>query len=201
MPRIIRPFALLATLAGVAYVVRIRRLAVETGSPVSELIEADLRSFVTHRFDPVVMRLGLVGGRRSPWATIEHVGRVTGAVHRTPVTPRLVDGAVIIPLPYGTDVQWVRNVMAAGHCRLQYHETIYELDEPAIILAEQNPALSAAEHQILDETTAHYLRLRVLDRAPGTFAEPAHEFTTHAPPVAVPDIEWVHPAPEAAPVG
>ena len=87
MPRIIRPIALLSVVAAVAYAVRVRRLAKQRGAPDSDVLGDDLRAFMTHRFDPVVMRLGLVGGRRSPWTTVEHVGRVTGAVHRTPVTP------------------------------------------------------------------------------------------------------------------
>ncbi len=63
-----------------------------------------LRRFVTHRFNPVVVRLGLVGGRRSFWAMIEHVGRTSGTVRRTPVLPRFTETAAYIPLPYGTDV-------------------------------------------------------------------------------------------------
>ena len=198
MRRIIRPFLLLASLAGVAYVVRVRRLARATGCAVMEILAGDLRSFVTDRFDPVVMQLGLAGGRRSPWAVVEHIGRTTGAVHRSPITPRLVDGSMFVPLPYGTEVQWLRNVLAAGHCRVQFHETIYDLDEPVVIMAEQNPALSPTEHGLLDETAAHYLRLHILDKAPGTFAEPAHEFTIHPVPAAVPAIELVHPEPEVA---
>ena len=90
--------------------------------------------------------------------------------------------------------------MAAGHCRLQYHETIYELDEPTIILAERNPALSAAQHQILDETPAPYLRLRILDRAPGVHRALAR---VHDAPVAGggPGDRAGASTREAAPVG
>jgi deazaflavin-dependent oxidoreductase (nitroreductase family) len=181
-----------AALVGAAYLSRARRRADATGSTLTDVLAHDLRGFVTHRFDPLVVRLGLAGGRRSPWGLLEHVGRTTGSVHRTPVTPRVHGTTMMIPLPYGTDVQWVRNVQAAGHCRVQLHETIFELDEPAIIMAEQNPSLPRAAHEILDETAAHYLRLHILDRAPGVFADPPTEFTTHPIPTDLPDIEIAH---------
>jgi hypothetical protein len=55
---------------------------------------------VTHRFNPVVERLGLVGGRRSLWAMIEHVGRTIGTVRWTTVLPCFTETAAYIPLPY-----------------------------------------------------------------------------------------------------
>lgn len=197
MLRIIRLFALsIATVAAIWYA-SARRRAELARRPLGDVLRHDLTSFVTRRFDPVVMRLGLAGGRVSPWGVLEHVGRATGAVHRTPVTPHLVDDHVFIPLPYGTDVQWVQNVLVGGHCRVQLHETIYDLDEPRIVMASENPSLPPIAHEALDETPAHYLRLHVLDRAPGTFANPPHEFSTHAAPSAVPTLAMEHPVVEA----
>jgi len=153
-----------------------------------------LRDFVTHRFDPLVMRLGLVGGRISPWATVEHVGRTSGATYHTPIYPRTYGDHVYVPLPYGTDVHWVRNIQAAGHCRMQLHETILDLDEPVIIPASEHPMVPAWMGGALDRSGRSYLRLHVLDRAPG-------EFTHHLPAPATARtlddehrIEFVHPA-------
>jgi deazaflavin-dependent oxidoreductase (nitroreductase family) len=100
----------------------------------------DLPRIVTHRFNPFVMRLGLAGGRRSPWAILEHVGRSSGTVYHTPMSilASATDDHVYVRLSYGADVQWVRNVRTAGHCRIQHHETILELDEPAIVDATEN---------------------------------------------------------------
>lgn len=197
MGRMIRVLAGLAAAGVTGWALVARRRANATGLPLGDVMADDIRSFVTHRFDPIVMRLGLAGGRTSPWAVVEHVGRATGAVHRTPVTPRVDGDTVVIPLPYGTDVHWVRNVMAAGHCRLQLHETIYELDEPAVITSGEI-TLPAFAHEALDMSGAHYLRLRILDRAPGTFTSPPREFTTHAAPGPVPEIEIAH-GPEVLP--
>jgi len=153
-----------------------------------------LRGFVTHRFDPLVMRLGLAGGRVSPWASVEHVGRISGTTYHTPIYPRTFDDHVYIPLPYGTDVHWVRNIQAAGHCRMQLHDTILELDEPAIVPASEHPMAPAWLGGALDRTGRSYLRLHILDRVPGAFVRGA-SIPAEAPMTDDEHrIKFVHPA-------
>jgi hypothetical protein len=132
-----------------------------------------LRSFVTHRFNPAVERLGLVGGHRSAWAYLEHVGRSSATVYRTPVLPRIADGHAYVPLPYGVDVNWARNVRAAGHCRLQLHDTIYELDEPATITAAEHPGVPERFRPWLVRRGNRYLRLKILSEVRGSLDAPA----------------------------
>ena len=123
---------------------------------------------MTRRFNPLVMRLGLVGGARSPWALVEHVGRRSGHRYRTPVLPMRVDDWMVVPLPYGTDADWVRNVRTAGHCRMQRGGTVFELDEPAVIAAVEHPGIPEWYRARLARRGRHYLRLHVLAAAPGT---------------------------------
>ena len=166
---------------------RRRRATIEAGEqparvPPPPASPAWLRRFVTTRFDPVVVRLGLVGGRRSPWAYLEHVGRRSGTTYRTPVLPMLAGDHAYVPLPYGTDVNWARNVRAAGHCRIQVHGTTYELDEPAVITAAEHPDLPARFRPWLERRGNRYLRLHALSSAPGTLDDrPA--MATSEPPV------------------
>jgi hypothetical protein len=148
---------------------------------------------VTHRFNRAVVRLGLVGGARSPWAFLEHVGRTTGTVYRTPVLPRIANGYACVPLPDGLDVNWARNVRAAGHCRLQVRGTVYELDEPAVITAAEHPDLPEAFRGRLIRRGNRYLRLHVMSATPGsldTVVQPAEPVG----PVRIAPV----PAPEAA---
>jgi hypothetical protein len=126
-----------------------------------------LRAFVTERFNPAVVRLGLVGGRRSPWCYVEHVGRHSGTVYRTPVLPIRVGSHVYIPLPYGVDVNWARNVRAAGHCRMQRHDQVLALDEPAVIAAGDHPGIPGWYRAVLERRGNRYLRLHVLTTVPG----------------------------------
>jgi hypothetical protein len=191
-----RTFRLLAAAGAIGttmWVRDARRRAAEEDQPLRTVLGRDFRRFVTHRFDPLVMRLGLAGGHISSWGVVEHVGRVSGTMYHTPVLPRAADGRVYIPLPYGTDVDWVRNVRAAGHCRVQLHEVVYELDEPSIVPAAENPAIPAVARGPLDRIGAHYLRLHVLDQAPGTFAHRTSATTVAPGARGEFEIELVHP--------
>ena len=50
-----------------------------------------------------------------PWfAIVEHRGRVSGRAFRTPVNAFRRPGGWVLALTYGPDVQWVRNLLAAG---------------------------------------------------------------------------------------
>lgn len=141
---------------------RARAPEIAAGARPSRGAPGWLRKFVTRRFNPLVTRLGLVGGRRSPWAYLEHVGRHSGTVYRTPVLPTVVGDYAYVPLPYGEDVDWSRNVRAAGHCRLQRHGEVLELDEPVVIVAAERPGIPAWYRTYLERRQTRILRLHVL---------------------------------------
>lgn len=61
---------------------------------------------------------GLWAGRLAPWAVVEHVGRTSGTAYSTPVLAWVQGDRLSIPLVYGTDSDWVRNVLAAGEFTL-----------------------------------------------------------------------------------
>jgi deazaflavin-dependent oxidoreductase (nitroreductase family) len=124
------------------------------------------RDFVTHRWNPMVERMGLVGGRRSRWAALEHVGRTSGTRYATPVYPHLAGDQVFIALPYGVDVNWVRNVRAAGHCRMTYEGLRFELDEPAVVTAADRPDLPPRLRAMAERRGNRYLRLHLLEIRP-----------------------------------
>jgi len=69
---------------------------------------------------------------RLPWfGMLEHVGRRSGVVRRTPMNV-FRDGGDrwVIALTYGPGVQWLRNIEAAGACRLLTRGGWIELREP-----------------------------------------------------------------------
>jgi deazaflavin-dependent oxidoreductase (nitroreductase family) len=57
--------------------------------------------------------LGAIPSRLSPFVIVEHVGRRTGARHRTPVAAFRHPAGWLIALTYGSGADWVRNVQAA----------------------------------------------------------------------------------------
>lgn len=56
--------------------------------------------------------------RLAPWALVEHVGRTSGNAYSTPVMAWIDDDRLSIPLIYGVESDWVRNVLAAGEFTL-----------------------------------------------------------------------------------
>jgi deazaflavin-dependent oxidoreductase (nitroreductase family) len=70
-------------------------------------------------------------------AVITHVGRRSGRPYRTPVVARPIRGGFIIPLPYGVDTDWCRNVRAAGHCTLERSGEIFDVGAPDVVAADE----------------------------------------------------------------
>ena len=68
-----------------------------------------------------------------PLAVIHHVGRKTGKAHRTPVVAFPSRSGFVIPMPYGRDVEWARNVIAASGCELVQMGRRSPLGSPHIV--------------------------------------------------------------------
>ena len=90
---------------------------------------AFLRPLTTHVLNPVTR---LVTGRVPGFGTVIHVGRRSSRVYRTPVNVFRDGEDWIIALTYGSDVQWVRNVRAAGGCELETRGRTLELTGPEV---------------------------------------------------------------------
>jgi deazaflavin-dependent oxidoreductase (nitroreductase family) len=71
-----------------------------------------MRRFNKRALNPVMLKLA----GRPHWyaARVEHVGRRSGRPYATPVVATRVPGGYAIALPYGTGVDWCRNLQAAG---------------------------------------------------------------------------------------
>ncbi|MFZ1175482.1 MAG: nitroreductase, partial [Mycobacterium sp.] len=61
----------------------------------------------------------------------------------------------IIPLPYGTDVDWLRNVLAAGKATLRVHGETCQAVEPEIVDA------AAASQQLSPRRQREFSRFRI----------------------------------------
>ena len=62
----------------------------------------------------VTARLARSG--RGPFSLIRHVGRRSGRVYETPLILASVPEGCVAELTYGDQVNWYRNVVAAGRC-------------------------------------------------------------------------------------
>jgi deazaflavin-dependent oxidoreductase (nitroreductase family) len=64
---------------------------------------------------------------------LTHVGRKSGRVYRTPVNIFQAPEGFLIALTYGRESEWVRNVVAAGACKLETRGVQYQLSSPTIV--------------------------------------------------------------------
>ncbi len=79
--------------------------------PITRRITSFNKRFV----NPLTLRLAGHGSI----ADLEHVGRTSGRVFHTPLMAFREGDAVTVALTYGPEVQWLKNVAAAGGCRMR----------------------------------------------------------------------------------
>lgn len=76
--------------------------------------------------NPVLRHLSGIG----PFVEIEHVGRRSGRVRRTPLLAFQEGQVVTVALTYGPDVDWLKNIEAAGGARLHRGRRVLDLGPP-----------------------------------------------------------------------
>ncbi|PXX59268.1 deazaflavin-dependent oxidoreductase (nitroreductase family) [Nocardia tenerifensis] len=75
---------------------------------------------------------GLFAGRVPGFAILRHKGRKSGREYRTPVSVFRRDGVYRIALTYGRDVDWLKNISAAGVFTLRTRGGEIELTDPVV---------------------------------------------------------------------
>ena len=90
-----------------------------------------LTSYHKHVTNPVMVRF--VSGRSAHAALLRHVGRRSGTDYVTPVTAHRSEDTIIVPLPYGTEVDWLRNLRAAGEGVVKLEGRSFTVDEPEVV--------------------------------------------------------------------
>lgn len=74
--------------------------------------------------------------KRGVRPVLTHVGRVSGRTHRTPLEVHPVDGGYLFVLVYGSESDWVQNVLRAGHAQLTIDGADVALTRPRLVDAE-----------------------------------------------------------------
>jgi len=96
-------------------------------------------------------------------SVIEHTGRRSGKAYRTPIVADRVGEHVIIPLPYGTQVDWVRNVLTAGQANVVSGGQSFHVVSPELISSTQAlPELPHDRRRTFERVSiGHFLRARI----------------------------------------
>ena len=90
-----------------------------------------LRRFTVYILNPL---LHPIAGHLPGFAIVVHVGRTSGQIYRTPVNVFVRDGQYVFALTYGSKVNWVQNILAAGGCELETRGKSIRLTEPRLIV-------------------------------------------------------------------
>jgi deazaflavin-dependent oxidoreductase (nitroreductase family) len=75
----------------------------------------------------------LAAGRLPSFGIVLHRGRRTGRAYRTPVNAFPHGDGFVIALTYGRDVDWLKNVVAGGGCRLIHRGRGLDLSDPKVL--------------------------------------------------------------------
>jgi deazaflavin-dependent oxidoreductase (nitroreductase family) len=76
-----------------------------------------------------------------PLAVVQHVGRKSGRRYRSPVVAFRSQEGFVIPMTYGRDVDWARNMLKARGCELERMGRRFSLQNPRVVGIER-----AAQH-------------------------------------------------------
>jgi len=83
-------------------------------------------TLIKHTLNPLTLRAARRGG--GPFALIRHTGRKSGKVFETPVILARVPEGFVAELTYGPEVNWYRNIVAAGRATVVWKGRAYEVD-------------------------------------------------------------------------
>ncbi len=77
--------------------------------------------------------MGTVAWLVPPLAVVHHVGRKSGRRYNSPVVAFHTATRFVIPMTYGRDVDWARNIVKAGGCEVVQMGRTYPLRKPRIV--------------------------------------------------------------------
>jgi deazaflavin-dependent oxidoreductase (nitroreductase family) len=105
-------------------------------------------------------------------SVIRHRGRSSGRQYETPVGASPTADGFVIALPYGTQADWLRNVMAHGSATIVHDGATYDVDAPELVpiaaVIEDLPSEDKRQLRLFNVTQC--LRLRRVTRSDADMA-------------------------------
>jgi deazaflavin-dependent oxidoreductase (nitroreductase family) len=142
MKRVLCVSTLALLAAGVVFVMGLRHK--------SPTVLGAIRRMNRSVFNPHQMKSA---GQPGSYASIiRHRGRTTDQAYETPIQAIRTDDGFLIGLPYGSQSDWLQNVVAAGSASLVHEGETHSVDQPELIDME-----SAAEYFSPEEQRTHRL--------------------------------------------
>ena len=100
------------------------------------------RSGLNHLTRPLMRHLPGFG-------VVRHRGRRSGRVYETPVNVFPTATRIIIALTYGSDTDWLKNVLAAGECEIQTRGRWVHCAQPRLYRDPQRHGIRPLERAVL----------------------------------------------------
>jgi deazaflavin-dependent oxidoreductase (nitroreductase family) len=118
-----------------------------------------IRPFTTHVVNPIARRFAswLPG-----FGILEYRGRKSGRTYRTPLNVFRRGDWYVFALTYGADVEWVKNVLAAGGCILRTRGRAVRLIEPEVFVDPSRRLMPLVVRIVLRfDRASEFLRMRI----------------------------------------
>ncbi len=120
---------------------------------------AFLRPFTTRVVNPITRR---VAGWLPMFGILLYRGRRSGREYRTPMNVFRKGDEYVFALTYGGEVQWVKNILAAGGCELRTRGRTIRLVEPVLFVDPERRRMPFPVRQLLGlMRVSEFLRMRV----------------------------------------
>jgi deazaflavin-dependent oxidoreductase (nitroreductase family) len=126
-----------------------------------QLSRGRFRTWVRHVNRDIFNGLTLRFAGRHVFAVVHHVGRRTGRAYTTPVVAWPLPDGFLMPLPYGADTDWCRNVLATGQGTIDWHGRTYPVTGPEVVgAATAQPLLPTWARRLLGALRVrHFLKV------------------------------------------
>ena len=118
-----------------------------------------IRPFTTHVFNPIARRFA---GWLPGFGILEYTGRKSGRTYRTPINVFRWGDWFVFALTYGADVQWVKNIVAAGGCILRTRGRAVRLVDPELFVDPSRRLMPLLVRIVLRfDRATEFLRMRI----------------------------------------
>jgi len=125
-------------------------------------IPAAVRPLVVRYLNPVIRR---VAHRLPGFCVAAYRGRTSGRVYRIPLNVFRLGDRYVFALTYGPDVQWVKNVQAAGRCDIETRGRHVALVQPRMEVDPLARDMPVPVRQFLRVTGVDHFLWMDVDRA------------------------------------
>lgn len=119
---------------------------------------AFLRPFTIRVVNPLTRRFA---GRLPGFGLLTYKGRTSGRTYHTPMNVFKRGDDYLFALTYGSDVQWVKNVVAAGGCEIRVRGRDVRLVDPQLFVDPTCALMPTPVRQFLRlNRVSEFLRMR-----------------------------------------